>query len=105
MAEIRRFSLGMVLLFGSMFTVMLVVTYIDDSIEGYIANILIDVEGNTEHSENQETENKLRECKINNLNSFTINRHFISNCSEYGQLDTQRSLEVFLEIVSPPPEA
>jgi len=72
---------------------------------GHITNILIDFEENTEPIEDQKHEKKLKEDKLNRLNIISLERLYLSDFSKFGQLDISRALEVFIEVVTPPPEA
>ena len=80
------------------------VSLFSDTSTNHLTNILIDFENSTESSEEQKYEDK-KKFKVTNLNADSLKKHYLSDCSEYGQMDIAHSLEVFLEIVTPPPEA
>ena len=65
----------------------------------------VEFEDNTESTEDHKHENKVKEDKLDKLNVISLQRLYLSDCSEYGQLAISHSLEVYLEIVTPPPEA
>jgi hypothetical protein len=105
MASIRRFCLSIVIIFSSTFCVLQSVLFFYNTPTNHLTNILIDFGDNTEPTKDQEHESKLKEDKVSNLNSISLNRLYLSDCSEFDQLDIAHSLEVFLEVVTPPPEA
>ena len=104
MANLRKFYLGIVIGFCTIFCAQQTVLLFSDTGANHLTNILIDFENSTESSEEQKFEDK-KEFKVTNLMADSLKRLYLSDCSKYGQLDSAHSLEVFLEIVTPPPEA
>jgi len=104
MASLRKFYLGIITGFCIIFCVQQTVFILSENSSEYLTNILIDFENSPESSEEQKYEDK-KEFKITNLKADSLKNSYLSTCCEYGQLDIAHSLEVFLDIVTPPPEA
>ena len=104
MANLRKFYLGIITGFCMIFCAQQTVSLLSETSTRHLTNILIDFENSPESSEEQKYEDK-KEFKITNLNADSIKNAYLSTCSEYGQLDIAHSLEVFLDIVTPPPQA
>ncbi len=102
---IRRFCLSIVIVFSSAICLVQSASFFYSTPANHLASVLIDFEENAEPTEDQKHESQLKEYKVSNLNAISLNRLYQSDCSEFGQLDIAHSLEVFLEVVTPPPEA
>ena len=102
---IRRYCVSIVIVFSSAFCLVQSASFFYNDSENHLASVLIDFEDNAEPTEDQKHEGKLKEGKLNNINAISLNRLYLSDCSDFDQLDIAHSLEVFLEIVTPPPEA
>jgi hypothetical protein len=64
-----------------------------------------DLDSSNDKGEDQKEEKEIKEYKLQTYNSVYLESLHASNCARYGQLTVQHSLEVFLDIVTPPPEA
>ena len=104
MVNLRKFYLGIIAGFCIIFCAQQTVSLLSETSTRHLTNILIDFENSPESSEEQKYEDK-KEFKITNLNAESLKNAYLSTCSEYGQLDIAHSLEVFLDIVTPPPQA
>ncbi len=70
-----------------------------------ISHLVSDFEDNTEPNEGQKLENKLEDYNLNNQKSIKLEMLYVSNGLKLNQFNLPNSLEVFLEVVTPPPEA
>jgi hypothetical protein len=66
---------------------------------------LVDLESSSEKGEEQKEEKEIKEYKLHFYNTDYSSDLRKNNCAGYGQLTIQHSLEVFLDVVTPPPEA
>ena len=105
MASVRSYSLGIVIVISSAFCVFQSLSFFYNTPASHLTNILIDFEDNSEPTEGKKHEKQNKEDKLNKLNIISLNRLYLSDCSKFGQLDIAHSLEVLLEVVTPPPEA
>ena len=105
MAGIRKYSLSFIIIISAAFCVLQTVSYFYNTPASHLTHILIDFEDNTEPVEEQKNEKKLKEDKLSRLNEISLQKLYLSDCSEFGQLDIDHALEVFIEVVTPPPEA
>ena len=65
---------------------------------------LVDLESSAETGEDQKEEKEIKEYKLQTYNSVYLEGLHKSICAGYGQLTVQHSLEVFFDIITPPPE-
>ena len=105
MAIIRKYCLGIVIMISCTFCVLQSVSFFYNPPGGHMTHILIDFEDNTEPTEDQKHEKKLKEDKLNKLNIISLERLYLSDFSKFGQLVISHALEIFIEVVTPPPEA
>lgn len=89
---------------GSIFCLLQTVSFFYNAPAGHLTEILIDFEDNSEPTE-EKHEKQFKEDKLSKLHIISLKRLYLSDCSEFGQLAISPSLEVLLEIVTPPPEA
>ena len=105
MAWVRKGKFVIVCALINTFSVLLVVTIGSEIAEDIISFSLVDFEDRTEPNEGQKSDNQLKDYNLNYLKSINSATLFVGNCSKFGQFDIKHSLEVFLEVVTPPPEA
>jgi hypothetical protein len=105
MASIRRFCLGIVVVLGCLFASAQLLSITGDTVLSHITQLPIDLEDKAEPSGDKQHENQLQEYKLNYWHNFSLERLYLNECAAFGQLDVLHSLEVFLEVVTPPPEA
>jgi len=102
MNQIRKASFGIALILGLIFCLeQMAFSVLDDS---KIFYAIVDLDNSTEHGEDKKEENQLKEYKIQEYNRVQIESHYLNNCSKYRQFRIKHSLEVFLDVVTPPPE-
>ncbi len=104
MAWVRRSNLIIAFALINIFSVLLVVSLGSEITENIISFSLIDIEDKTEPVESQKSETQINEYHLNNLKSINLAMLLVSK-SEFIQYDIKHSMEVFLEVVTPPPEA
>ena len=104
MTWIRKYSLIFAFIGIASFSLPILADYGGVSLPGIMAYFANDFEDPVESTEDINTENKLKEYHLNNLDQNMLNKRHVSNNIEFGQLDHDHSLEVFLEVVTPPPE-
>ena len=105
MNSIRRYRLSIALVLASVFAIPMVMSVACDFANDNRTNFIIDFEENSDTSENQKKESKVKEFKLTYLNAISLRRQYLNDCQAYGQLGIQHSLDVFLDILTPPPEA
>jgi len=105
MNSIRRYSLSVALALTSVFAIPMVISFATEYADQSIAFAMIDFEENSDTSENHKNESEVKEFKLTYLNSISLRRQYLNDCLKYGQLEILHSMDVFLEILTPPPEA
>jgi len=105
MNSLRRYGLCVTLVLTNVFAIPMVLSFSSNLAQNNLINIVIDFEESSDSSENQKTENKVEEDKSTYLNAISLRRGYLNICMEFGQLEIQHSMDVFLDIFKPPPEA
>lgn len=72
--------------------------------DSYYLMELVDLESTNETGEDQKEEKEIKEDKLKTYNSVYLAGLHKSIGAGYGQLTVLHSLEVFLDVVTPPPE-
>ena len=68
-------------------------------------NTLMDFEDTTESDEDAKGEKELKDYKISSLNTEYESTSLVRKCLKFGQFDLKHAMEVFIEVITPPPEA
>lgn len=105
MQWINRQKLTLGIAFLGLFLGYFVVSLHHDSNQEHILYGLMDFEDTSEKGEDHESKNKKEDCRYERQIPISTKGIYLSTCLKYGQLDFDHALEVFLEIVTPPPEA
>jgi hypothetical protein len=105
MAFIRSFCLGILIVLGSIFCLAQLGALAATNFGDDIAFILIDFEDNKEPQEDKSGENMFKEYKLDKFRSLSMEGLYLAETSKFGEFNFDNSLEVFLEVVTPPPEA
>lgn len=63
-----------------------------------------DFEDASEAMEDISNECKLKEFNVGHQDRMLLNSKYFRDSIEFGQIETDHSLEVFYEVVTPPPE-
>jgi hypothetical protein len=101
MAFIRSFCLSFFVVLGSTFClVQLGMTSTGDD----ITFMLIDFEDNSEPLEDKNGESIFKEYQIDKFKSISLESLYLAENSKFGEFNFDNSLEVLLEVVTPPPE-
>ena len=105
MNRIRKVSFGIALILGSVFCFeQMAFVLLDESQSMYI-HATVDFDNSSGHNDDKKEENQQKEYRAQDLNRIHLESLYLSNCSKYGQFRIKHGLEVFLEVVTPPPEA
>ena len=104
MDRIRKYQAFIALLGIAVFSTPIAASYCGYAVDQVFVIFLVDFEDTSESTEDISTENKLKEYHLNNSDRIMLNKKHVNNIIEFGQLDFDHSLEVFLEVVTPPPE-
>ena len=83
----------------------MVLSFSSNLAQNDIVIIVIDFEESSDSSENQKNEKNAKEDKSSYLNAISLGRDYLNVSMEFGQLEIQHSMDVFLDILTPPPEA
>ena len=105
MFSVRKFLLKIFPIGVILFSLLLIISHVASSNLENITYSVVDFGDNSESSKEKTPENQLKEHKFNNSQLITFEGLYLCECSKYGQFNFGNSLEVFLEIVTPPPEA
>jgi len=101
----RKYTLFIVLaLVSALFSQLVVLT-------GLIGNneqnksVFYDFEENSESNEDHKSDNELNNYTFGNFNEATSTQIYESNCLRFGKFDLKHSMDVFPDVITPPPEA
>ena len=108
-----RYLVHLIKTYGSIFSFLVValgslpvlVDYNGESINQVIDFISDDFGDTSEAMEDINTEFKLKELNVGHQDRMILNSSYIRNSLKFEQIETNHSLEVFYEVVTPPPEA
>lgn len=105
MTGVRKYKLIFAFIGIALFALPMVANFGGVTLPEIMSYFSNNFEDPAESTEDINTENKLKEYHFNNLDQIMLHKKHASNSIEFGQLDFDLSLEVFLEVVTPPPEA
>jgi hypothetical protein len=104
MAFIRSFCLSLFILLGGIFCLVQFGLLDTTSAGDDITFIFIDFEDNSEPLEDKNGENIFKEYQIDKFKSLSVESLYLAENSKFGEFNFDNSLEVLLEVVTPPPE-
>ena len=92
------------MLIGIFFGLFIVSLHLDNTHDNLLY-VLVDFEDTTEKGDDQKSEKEHKEYRGEKCISNSSNGLYLSACFEFSQLDADHALEIFVEVVTPPPES
>ena len=105
MAVIRTYCPKICLVFISMIATLFIVSYAGVDNQYDIAYIMIDLEEKSESGQDKKEESRPKEYNYHQHHRLIFTSYSISDYSKYNQLTSSHFMDVFLEVLTPPPEA
>ena len=102
---IRKYSISLTLALVAIFCLEQMAYIAFNQADSLYLMELVDLESSAETGEDQKEEKEIKEYKFQTYNNAYMGGLYKNSCAGYGQLTVQHSLEVFFDIITPPPEA